>query len=67
MVNEGPEQTTHANGEEECEGEEVGEGKLFGVGESSEGDCAKGDEREGYETEKTTADMLVVEGMAAGL
>ena len=67
MVNKSPEQTAHADGEEECEGEEVREGELLGVGESPKGDCSEGDEREGYETEKTTADMLVVEGMAAGL
>jgi hypothetical protein len=67
MVNEGPEQTAHADGEEECESEEVREGKLLGLGKSSEGDCGEGEEREGYETEKTTADMLVVEGVAAGL
>ena len=67
MVNEGPEETAHANGEEECESEKVGEGELLGFSEGSECDCAEGNEREGYETEKTTADMLIVEGMAAGL
>ena len=67
MVNECPEKPTHANGEKECEGEQVREGKLLGVGECTDGDCAESDERESYETEKTTADVLVVEGMAAGL
>jgi hypothetical protein len=67
MVNESPEKTAHANREEECESEKVRECKLLRIGESSEGDCAESDEREGYETEKTTADMFIVEGMAARL
>jgi hypothetical protein len=67
MVHKGPKETAHTNGEEECEGEEVRKGKLLGLSESANGDGAEGDEREGDETEKTTPDMLVVEGVAAGL
>jgi len=66
-VNERPEKPAHANSEKECERKEIREGKLLGVGEGAEGDCAESDEGESYETEKTTADVLVVEGMAARL
>ena len=67
MVDELPEQTAHANGEEEEECEKIGEGKLLAVADRTVGNKAKGDDGQCNEAEETTAYMLVVEGVAAGL
>lgn len=67
MMDELPKEATHADGEEEEKCEEVGEGKLLLIADSSESHKGIGNDRQCNEAEKTTAYMLVVEGMAAGL
>ena len=67
MVHERPEKPSHADGEEKREGKEVGECELLRIREGTEGHCGKGDKGKGDETEKATADMLVVESVVAGL
>ena len=67
MVHERPEKPAHADGEEKREGKEVGECELLRIREGTEGHCGKGDKGKGDETEKATADMLVVESVVTGL
>ena len=67
VVDKRPEKPTHADREEEGEREEVGEGELLGVAEGAKTHGGKRDNGQCDEAEETTADMLVIKHVAAGL